>query len=57
MGAVPMKPANYVAAHIDDIPNVPYEWAPDTQWKPVRRFFGIWSFGSNLFRVTKAAMY
>jgi mannose-6-phosphate isomerase-like protein (cupin superfamily) len=46
--------AKYRAAHIDDMPNVPYEWAPDTEWKPVRRFFGVGSFGSNLFRVTKA---
>jgi len=44
----------YVCAHIDDIPNVPYERAPDTQWKPLRRFFGIGSFGTNLFRVTRA---
>lgn len=44
----------YVVAHIDDIPNVPYEWAPETEWKPVRRYFGIGSFGSNLFRAPKA---
>jgi hypothetical protein len=44
----------YLAAHIDDMPDVPYEWAPETQWKPVRRFFDIGSFGANLFRVTKA---
>ena len=54
MSSGPTNPASYVAAHIDDIPNVPYEWAPDTEWKPVRRFFGIGSFGGNLFRVTKA---
>ncbi len=44
----------YVAAHIDDIPNIPYEWAPETEWKPLRRFFGIGSFGTNLFRAVKA---
>lgn len=44
----------YVVAHIDDIPNVPYEWAPETEWKPVRRYFGIGSFGANLFRATRA---
>lgn len=44
----------YVAAHIDDIPDVPYEWAPETEWKPIRRYFGIGSFGSNLFRAPKA---
>lgn len=41
-------------AHIDDLPAVPYEEAPHTEWKPVRRFFGIGSFGSNLFRATRA---
>jgi hypothetical protein len=46
--------ATYVAAHINDIPNVPYEWAPETEWKPIRRFFAIGSFGSNLFRAVKA---
>ena len=44
----------YVAAHIDDLPNVFYDEAPDTEWKPVRRYFGIGSFGSNLFRATRA---
>lgn len=44
----------FVAARIDDIPNIPYEWAPETEWKPVRRFFGIGSFGTNLFRAPKA---
>jgi len=42
--------ARYVAASIDAIPNIPYEWAPGTEWKPIRRFFGIGSFGTNLFR-------
>ncbi len=40
----------YVAASIDDIPSIPYEWAPKTEWKPIRRFFSIGSFGTNLFR-------
>jgi hypothetical protein len=44
----------YTAASIDEIPTLPYEEAPETEWKPVRRFFGIASFGSNLFRATKA---
>ncbi len=44
----------YSAAHVDDIPNVPYEWAPQTEWKPVRRFFEIGSFGTNVFRAPKA---
>ena len=46
--------ARYVAASIDDIPTIPYEWAPETEWKPIRRFFGIGSFGTNLFRAPKA---
>ena len=44
------RAARYVAAHIDDITTIPYEWAPTTEWKPLRRFFGIESFGTNLFR-------
>ena len=46
--------AQYRVVHIDDMPDVPYEWAPEMQWKPVRRYFEIGSFGANLFRVTKA---
>ena len=46
--------AKYVAASIDSIPTIPYEWAPETEWKPLRRFFGIGSFGTNLFRAPKA---
>jgi hypothetical protein len=46
--------ARYVAASIDDIPTIPYEWAPETEWHPIRRFFGIGSFGTNLFRAPKA---
>jgi hypothetical protein len=44
----------FVAASIDDIPNIPYEWAPETEWKPIRRFFQIGSFGTNVFRAPKA---
>jgi mannose-6-phosphate isomerase-like protein (cupin superfamily) len=44
----------YTAASIDEIPTVSDEEAPQTEWKPVRRFFGIGSFGSNLFRATRA---
>jgi mannose-6-phosphate isomerase-like protein (cupin superfamily) len=44
----------YTVAHIDELPMVPNEEEPDTEWKPVRRYFGIGSFGTNLFRATKA---
>jgi mannose-6-phosphate isomerase-like protein (cupin superfamily) len=44
----------YTVASIDEIPTLPYEESPQTEWKPVRRFFGIGSFGSNLFRATRA---
>jgi hypothetical protein len=44
----------YTAAHIDDMPGVFYDEAPETEWKPIRRIFGIGSFGSNLFRATRA---
>lgn len=50
----PDETAKYVAASIDDIPSIPYEWAPETEWKPIRRFFSIGSFGTNLFRAPKA---
>ncbi len=46
----PASAAKYVAAHIDEIPSIPYEWAPETEWKPLRRYFGIGSFGTNVFR-------
>jgi mannose-6-phosphate isomerase-like protein (cupin superfamily) len=45
--------AAYTVAHIDDLPFEPGE-SPDTEWKPVRRFFGIGSFGTNLARATRA---
>ena len=40
-------------AHIDDLP---YEEgsSPGTEWKPVRRIFGIGSFGTALARATEA---
>ena len=41
------------AAHIDDIPFEEGE-SPDTEWKPIRRFFGIGSFGVNLARALRA---
>lgn len=43
----------YTAAHIDDIPFEEGE-SPTTEWKPIRRFFDIRSFGTNLARATKA---
>ena len=45
--------AAYTAAHIDDIP---FEAgaSPDTEWKPVRRFFDIALFGTNVARAIKA---
>ena len=46
--------AKYMAAHIDDLPFEIDDEYPTTEWKPVRRFFGIGSFGTNLARATKA---
>lgn len=54
MSAQDAGPRKYIAASIDEIPTIPYEWAPETEWKPIRRFFGIGSFGTNLFRAPKA---
>jgi hypothetical protein len=54
MNEISQPDAAFTVSHIDDLPVVPYEEAPTTEWKPVRRFFGIGSFGSNLFRATQA---
>jgi quercetin dioxygenase-like cupin family protein len=45
--------STYKVAHIDDLP---YEEgsSPGTEWKPVRRIFGIGSFGTALARATNA---
>ena len=45
--------ATYRVVHVDDMPFEAGD-SPDTEWKPVRRFFGIGSFGSALSRATKA---
>ena len=45
--------ATFKAAHIDDLPFEIDDDYPTTEWKPVRRFFGIGSFGTNLARATK----
>jgi hypothetical protein len=52
--SAPDKTTRYLVARIDDIPTIPYEWAPETEWKPIRRYFSIGSFGTNLFRAPKA---
>ena len=48
MGESGKRPA-YGAAHIDDIPFEEGD-SPGTEWKPIRRFFDIGSFGTNLAR-------
>ena len=40
-------------AHIDDLPFEEGS-SPGTEWKPVRRIFGIGSFGTALARATEA---
>ena len=45
--------ATYKTAHIDDLPFEIDDDYPTTEWKPVRRFFDIGSFGTNLARATK----
>ena len=47
------KQPAYVAANIDDIPFEDGE-APKAEWKPIRRFFDIGSFGVNLARAVRA---
>ena len=46
--------ATYRTAHIDELPFEIDDEYPTTEWKPVRRFFGIGSFGTNLARATQA---
>jgi len=46
--------AAYMTAHIDDLPFEIDEEFPTTEWKPLRRYFGIGSFGTNLARARKA---
>jgi hypothetical protein len=46
--------ATYKTAHIDDLPFEIDEDYPTTEWKPLRRFFGIGSFGTNVARATRA---
>lgn len=47
------RPA-YKTAHIDDLPFEIDDDYPTTEWKPVRRFFGIGSFGTNVARARQA---
>ncbi len=47
------KSTPWRVAHIDQIP-VEEGTSPGTEWKPVRRFFDIASFGTNLARATAA---
>ena len=46
--------AAYTTAHVDDLPFEIDDEYPTTEWKPVRRFFGIGSFGTNIARATQA---
>jgi hypothetical protein len=48
------RPATYRTAHVDDLPFEIDDDYPTTEWKPLRRFFGIGSFGTNLARATRA---
>lgn len=52
MSAAADRPA-YKVARIDDIPFEEGS-SPGAEWKPVRRFFDIKSFGSNVARATGA---
>jgi hypothetical protein len=47
------KAATWKVAHIDAIPVEDGE-SPTTEWKPVRRYFEIGSFGTNLARAGSA---
>ena len=45
--------ASYKVAYIDDMPFEEGS-SPGTEWKPIRRIFGISSFGTALARATRA---
>jgi hypothetical protein len=47
----PSEGKTWKVAHIDDIP-FETEEGPDTEWKPVRRYFGVGSFGANASKAT-----
>jgi hypothetical protein len=47
------RQATYRTAHIDEVPFEIDDDYPTTEWKPLRRFFGIGSFGTNLARSTQ----
>lgn len=49
----PQEARTWKVAHVDDVPSEEGE-GPDTQWKPVRRYFGIESFGVNASKATAA---
>jgi mannose-6-phosphate isomerase-like protein (cupin superfamily) len=49
----PDESRSWKIAHIDDIPWEEGE-GPTTEWKPIRRYFGIGSFGANASRATEA---
>jgi hypothetical protein len=49
----PTDRPSFVAAHIDDLPFEIDDDYPTTEWKPLRRFFGIGSFGTNLAKATQ----
>jgi len=51
--AADAESATWKVAHIDEIP--PEEGdSPGTEWKPIRRYFQIGAFGTNLARATNA---
>jgi AraC-like ligand binding domain len=52
MSAAADRPA-FTVAHIDDIPFEEGD-SPGTEWKPIRRYFQIGSFGTNLARAANA---
>jgi quercetin dioxygenase-like cupin family protein len=49
----PREDKTWEVAHVDDIPWEESE-GPATQWKPIRRYFGIGSFGVNASKATAA---
>ena len=49
-----IRGVTYRTSHIDDLPFEIDDDYQTTEWKPVRRLFGIGSFGTNLARATRA---
>ena len=52
--AAPESAPTYRVAHVDELPFEIDDDYPTTEWKPLRRYFGIGSFGCNVAKAREA---